>query len=115
MMERVIKNLLENAVKYSPVRGSIAISMSQDRNADITFEIENTGVVIPNDSLPRLFEPFYRVDASRSRENGGNGLGMYIIKTLLESHYASYGICNTDKGVKFQFCLIASKIHRKSI
>jgi len=96
MMERVIKNLLENAIKYSPVKGSIAISMSQDRNA-------------------HLFEPFYRVDASRSKENGGNGLGMYIIKTLLESHDASYGICNTDSGVKFQFCLTASKIHRKSI
>lgn len=115
MMKRVIKNLIENAVKYSPVKESIAISMSQDRNADITFEIENTGVTIPNDSLPNLFEPFYRVDASRSRENGGNGLGMYIIKTLLENHEASYGICNTDNGVKFQFCLIASKIHRKSI
>jgi two-component system sensor histidine kinase VanS len=115
MMERVIKNLLENAIKYSPVKGSIAISMSQDRNANIKFEIENTGVTIPNASLPHLFEPFYRVDASRSKENGGNGLGMYIIKTLLESHDASYGICNTDSGVKFQFCLTASKIHRKSI
>ena len=89
MMERVIKNLIENAVKYSPVKESIAISMSQDQNADITFEVENTGVAIPNASLPHLFEPFYRVDASRSKENGGNGLGMYIIKTLLESHDAS--------------------------
>ena len=115
MMERVIKNLIENAVKYSPVKESIAISMSQDQNADITFEVENTGVAIPNASLPHLFEPFYRVDASRSKENGGNGLGMYIIKTLLESHDASYKICNSDIGVKFQFHLTASKIHKKSI
>ena len=112
-MKMVFRQVYRNKSKIGIIN-KIPISEFY-RNADIKFEIENTGVTIPNDSLPNLFEPFYRVDASRSKENGGNGLGMYIIKTLLENHEASYGICNTDNGVKFQFCLTASKIHKKSI
>lgn len=63
---------------------------------------ENTGVHISEQDLPRLFDAFYRVDSSRNRKNGGSGLGLYIVREILERHGADYEIRNTDAGVCFQ-------------
>ena len=74
------------------------------------FNIENTGVHIPEDALPHIFEAFYRVEQSRSRQMGGSGLGLYIVKMALEMHGAdagAYGAENTRDGVRFFFVLDA--------
>ena len=67
------------------------------------MEIENYGVTIPDDDLPNLFEPFYRVDKSGSRtlRNAGSGLGLYTVKEIFEKHHFDYGIENIKNGVKF--------------
>ena len=74
-------------------------------SSEIEISIENTGVFIPEESLPHLFEPFYRVDQSRSRQTGGTGLGLYIVKMILEQHGAEYSIVNTQEGVCAAFSL----------
>ena len=62
--------------------------------------VENTGVHIEEEALPRLFEPFYRAEGSRSRATGGSGLGLYLVKMILERHGAECTIENTADGVR---------------
>ena len=68
-------------------------------------QIENTGVFIPEEALVHLFEAFYRVEQSRNRQTGGSGLGLYIVKMILDQHGASYRMGNTCDGVCF--CLFS--------
>ena len=68
-----------------------------DEKAHLT--IENTGVHISDEDIPKLFEAFYRVDRSRNRQTGGTGLGLYIVKTILDLHGAAIKIENTAQGV----------------
>ena len=99
-MERAIQNILVNAIRYSPSNESITLS---EIHGTIRGEIENTGVHVPDDALPHLFEAFYRADASRNRNTGGTGLGLYIVRKIMEMHHAKYGITNTRNGVMFWF------------
>lgn len=70
-------------------------------NGAIIFRLENTGVHIPNDELPKLFDAFYRIERSRNRKTGGSGLGLYIVRTILEQHHTSYSLKNTERGILF--------------
>lgn len=78
---------------------------SYRKASKVSVSIENTGIFIPEESLPHLFEAFYRVDPSRSRQTGGTGLGLYIVKMILEQHGAEYSISNTKEGVCAAFSL----------
>lgn len=83
----VIKNLLSNALKYRKTDGDeIKISSKQENNY-WQLTVEDQGKGIPKKHLPHLMEPFYRVDPSRNRETGGYGLGLYIIKQIVEAHH----------------------------
>ena len=78
-------NLLDNAVKYTTAGGVVTV---RGRCADgrAIVEVIDTGVGIPDDALPRVFDRFYRVDPSRSRRSGGTGLGLSIAKAVIERH-----------------------------
>ena len=103
-MERALQNILINAIRYSPNGEEINISLSNEKNTNIVFcKIENTGVTIPEEEISLLFEAFYRVDASRNRNTGGTGLGLYIVRKIMDLHHAKYGIKNSDRGVLFWF------------
>lgn len=103
-MERALQNILINAIRYSPNGEEINISLSNEKNTNIVFcKIENTGVTIPEEEIFHLFEAFYRVDASRNRNTGGTGLGLYIVRKIMDLHHAKYGIKNSDRGVLFWF------------
>lgn len=80
----------------------IRISLSETHGT-IRGEIENTGVRVPDDAIPHLFEAFYRADTSRNRNTGGTGLGLYIVRKVMEMHRANYGISNINNGVLFWF------------
>jgi len=67
------------------------------------FSIENTGTHIPEEAIPKLFEAFYRVDTSRSRQTGGSGLGLYIVQKILQQHHSRCHVRNTQEGVAFFF------------
>lgn len=103
-MERALQNILINAIRYSPNGEEINISLSNEKNTNIVFcKIENTGVTIPEEEISHLVEAFYRVDASRNRNTGGTGLGLYIVRKIMDLHHAKYGIKNSDRGVLFWF------------
>ncbi len=100
LLGKVVNNLVSNAIHYSPAGSDIFI-MAHSWNGKIQFSIENTGVHLPEGDIPKLFDAFYRVERSRSRQTGGSGLGLYIVKMILEQHGADYLIRNTEQGVCF--------------
>lgn len=99
-MERALQNILVNAIRYSP-EGERVIVTAKETSSEISCTVENTGVKIPETTIRYLFEPFYRVDNSRNGTTGGTGLGLYIVRGILENHNAEYGINNTEDGVCF--------------
>lgn len=89
-LERLVLNLLENAVKYNRPGGHVEVrllSFKRPRGAgQVLLEVADDGIGIPSESLPRIFERFYRVDKGRSREEGGTGLGLAIVKHVAQVH-----------------------------
>lgn len=85
MLSRAVGNLFENAVKYNRDYGTISITAGREAGK-IIIQLADTGIGIPKEEIPRIFEPFYRVDKSRSRAMGGSGLGLPLVKDILEKH-----------------------------
>lgn len=100
LIQKVINNLISNAISYSPDGSTIYLTAFAEDGA-VQFLLENTGVHIPDSEIPKLFDAFYRVEHSRNKKTGGSGLGLYIVKTILEQHQAEYSIINTERGVLF--------------
>ena len=98
LLQKALDNLLGNAAAYSGAGNQILIKLWKDTETT-TLTIENTGAHIPDEAISKLFEPFYRVDQSRNRQTGGTGLGLYIVKTILDLHGAKIEITNTIQGV----------------
>jgi two-component system phosphate regulon sensor histidine kinase PhoR len=83
---QIFLNVLDNAVKFTPERGVINVTASEDESDYVVIRISDTGIGIPHDELSRVGERFYRVDKTRSRELGGTGLGLSIVKHLMAAH-----------------------------
>ena len=98
LLQKALDNLLGNAAAYSGAGNQVLIKLWKETETT-TFTIENTGAHIPDEAISKLFEPFYRVDQSRNRQTGGTGLGLYIVKTILDLHGAKIEITNTIQGV----------------
>jgi two-component system phosphate regulon sensor histidine kinase PhoR len=85
---QILDNLVDNAVKYTPPGGRIQVRW-RGEDGHVRLEVEDTGIGIPEQDLPRIFERFYRVDKARSRELGGTGLGLSIVKHLVQAMHGS--------------------------
>ena len=96
----LIQKVINNLISYSPEGSSIYLTAFAE-DGTVQFLLENTGVHIPDLEIPKLFDAFYRVEHSRNKKTGGSGLGLYIVKTILEQHQAEYSIKNTERGVLF--------------
>jgi two-component system phosphate regulon sensor histidine kinase PhoR len=83
---RVLTNLIQNSIKYRKYQGSIIASVYRTEQKKVLIEISDDGIGIAAESLPRIFERFYRTDAARSRNAGGSGLGLSICKHIIEAH-----------------------------
>ncbi|MBK7929929.1 MAG: ATP-binding protein [Bryobacterales bacterium] len=106
-VHQALCNLLENAIKYTPDSGTITVGTRPDTRAGfVRFYVRDTGIGIPKEDLPRLFERFYRVDKARSRELGGTGLGLAIVKHLARSHGGDVAVeSEPGSGSTFSFTL----------
>lgn len=85
-LAQILINILDNAIKFTPAGGTIAITISPGEEEFLTVRIADTGIGIPKGEIPRLGERFYRADKTRSREEGGTGLGLSIVKHLMMAH-----------------------------
>ena len=83
-LERLLLNLLDNAIKYNRTDGKITVRVGRC-GGDAVLEVSDTGIGIPAESIPRIFERFYRVDKGRAREEGGTGLGLAIVKHIAQA------------------------------
>ena len=99
LLEKAVGNLLFNAALYSPEGEEIRVWTGWQGSRP-ALAIENTGVHIAEEALPHLFEAFYREEQSRSRRTGGSGLGLYLVRLILERHEAQCRIENTEEGVR---------------
>ncbi|MBR8538159.1 sensor histidine kinase [Carboxylicivirga sediminis] len=104
-MFQVVSNLIVNSINYGKKGGETEISFF-DMDNRVLVEVKDTGIGIAEESLPRVFERFYRADKSRSREQGGTGLGLAIVKHLIEAHGQRINVRSTlGKGTTFTFTL----------
>lgn len=105
-----LSNLTSNAVRYTPEHGKIDIYW-QLRGEEAVFTVQDTGIGIEAQHLPRLTERFYRVDSGRSRDTGGTGLGLSIVKHILHHHQASLHIeSKPGEGSRFQIIFPAQRV-----
>jgi len=112
-IEEALSNLVDNAVKFTPEKGLISIRAYEDIQY-VRIDVEDSGIGIPPEHLPRIFERFYRVDKARSREMGGTGLGLAIVKHIVQKHNGKVEVqSESEKGS--QFSIYLPKSNSKSL
>jgi len=105
-IEQVLINLIENSIKYGRQKGNTIVSVKNYSGKQFIIKVTDNGEGIQQHNIPRLFERFYRVDQSRSREQGGSGLGLSIVKHILEAHQQQIFVeSKYGKGSTFSFTL----------
>jgi two-component system phosphate regulon sensor histidine kinase PhoR len=111
-LRQVLINLVENAIKYTPPGGHVVVRAASARGEQagmVELTVEDTGIGIPAQDLPRLTERFFRVDKARSRALGGTGLGLAIVKHLVQAHGGTLTITSTfGSGTSVRVCLPAA-------
>ena len=109
-IKQVLINLMVNAIKYGNEDGEVLVR-TFDMDENILIEVADNGNGIPQKHLSKIFERFYRVDKSRDREQGGSGLGLSIVKHIIEAHNQSINVRSTiGTGTTFSFTL--RKLHQ---
>ena len=101
-LKQVVVNLLDNAIKYTPNGGRVKLEITQE-GGDAVLDVADDGIGIPPEALPHVFKRFFRVDGSRSREQGGAGLGLSIVKSICDAHGAQVEVSSTPgQGSRFR-------------
>lgn len=104
-MRQVLNNLLSNAIKYTPAGGQIALR-ARVNAADLIIEVQDDGIGIPPDAIPRLFDEFFRVDHPEHRAVEGTGLGLSIVKSIIDQHQGAIHVeSNEGQGTTFRVVL----------
>ncbi len=100
LIRQLLRNLMSNAAKFTPAGGNVTVTLEEEASA-ARVSVQDTGPGIPEDQLEKVFERFYQVDASNTREHGGSGLGLAICKNIVEWHDGSIWVENVkDAGAK---------------
>jgi heavy metal sensor kinase len=107
LLRRMVVNLLDNAIKYTPDGGSVSVKLWRE-DERINLRVTDSGIGIPAEAAARVFERFYRVDKARSRSEGGSGLGLPIVKWIVEAHHGSVSLESApERGSSFTVSLPA--------
>ena len=102
--EQVIRNYVSNAFHHLDGDRVVEVKMAVDEER-VKVTVFNTGTPIPEEDLPHIWDKFYKVDKAHTREYGGNGIGLSIVKAIMKSLHQQYGVNNYDNGVEFWFTL----------
>ena len=102
MTEEVVTNYLSNAIHYAGGKKEISIRC-REQEKNVRISVFNTGDPIPEEDIAHIWEKFYKVDKARTREYGGTGIGLSIVKAIMESMGQEYGVQNHENGVEFWF------------
>ena len=107
MLRRALGNLLSNALRHTPRNGTIQVRIDRPLPGKIRLRIENPGETIPPEHLPRLFDRFYRADASRHRSHEGAGLGLAITRSIVEAHGGTIAVASANGLTRFEMAFPA--------
>lgn len=107
-VEEVFNNYFTNAMNHVDGEKIIEVQVQPTENK-VRVSVFNTGAPIPEDSIAHIWEKFYKVDKARTRAYGGSGVGLSIVKAIMDSMNQSYGVLNYDNGVEFWFELDKGK------
>ena len=107
-IEEVVTNYLNNAINHADGERRIVITL-QENGGEVCVSVFNTGNHIPEEDLPNLWTKFYKVDKARTRAYGGSGIGLSIVKAIMDSHQKQCGVENVDGGARFWFTLDCSR------
>lgn len=101
-IEEVITNYISNAIHYALYEKKVVVSLVKHTHT-VRVSVFNTGDPIPEEDLDKVWIKFYKVDKARTREYGGNGIGLSIVKAIMDAHHKEYGVQNLENGVEFWF------------
>lgn len=108
-IRQILINIINNSIKYGQEHGETLVSF-YEMGANVLIEVADNGIGIPESAIPRIFDRFYRVDKGRSRKHGGSGLGLSIVKHIIEGHGQSINVRSTEKvGTTIGFTLKRAK------
>lgn len=102
MVEEVITNYISNAINHVDFERKIIVSM-EEKESVVRITVFNTGQQIPQEEIDKIWIKFYKVDKARTREYGGSGIGLSIVKAIMDSMNRECGVENCEDGVKFWF------------
>lgn len=104
----VVNQLLDNGIKFTPSGGSVVVSLTEEGSNLIVLSIKDTGIGIPQSRLNEVFEPFHQLDGSSTRHYGGTGLGLSLVRQIIEAHGSLLDVQSVEgKGSTFKFPLLA--------
>lgn len=104
----VVNHLLDNGIKFTPSGGSVVITLKEEGNNLVIITVTDTGIGIPSNRLKEIFEPFHQLDASSTRHFGGTGLGLSLVRQIIEAHGSLLDVQSVEgKGSIFKFPLLA--------
>ena len=107
LLEKAVHNIISNAIRHSPVGAELEINLSFH-----SLLVRNSGVTIPDEDIDKLFTPFYRVEKSRNKLTGGSGLGLYLVKIILEQHGLAFHIENQKDSVCFEITFSSQNLNQ---
>ena len=102
MIEEVVTNYVSNAINHASKSKEIAVSLETTEDS-VRVSVYNTGEPIPEEDIDKIWTKFYKVDKARSREYGGSGIGLSIVKAVMDRHHRRFGVVNHENGVEFWF------------
>jgi signal transduction histidine kinase len=104
----VLNQLIDNGIKFTPSGGRVVVSVKEEANNLVMISVADTGIGIPSNRLREIFEPFHQLDGSSTRHYGGTGLGLSLVRQIVESHGSLLDVQSVEgKGTVFKFPLLA--------